>query len=162
MERLFRDLVKLGGSDLHLSTESRPMMRVDGDLKEFEGYDALDAETTLRVLLEITPERNVEEFKESGDTDFAYEIEGLGRFRCNLFQDLKGPGGVYRIIPSSATWRRLRWRSRPPRRAISSLVLSTLPLRGPTKPLALSVEEILAASHVLDASCPSCPMPSHA
>ena len=100
MERLFRDLVKLGGSDLHLSTESRPMMRVDGDLKEFEGYDPLDAGTTLRVLLEIAPERNVEEFKESGDTDFAYEIEGLGRFRCNLFQDLKGPGGVYRIIPT--------------------------------------------------------------
>ncbi len=100
MERLFRDLVKLGGSDLHLSTESQPMMRVDGDLKEFEGYDALDAETTLRVLLEIAPERNAEEFKETGDTDFAYEIEGLGRFRCNLFQDLKGPGGVYRIIPT--------------------------------------------------------------
>ena len=70
MERLFRDLVKLGGSDLHLSTESQPMMRVDGDLEEFEGYDMLDAETTLRVLLEIAPERNAKEFKESGDTDF--------------------------------------------------------------------------------------------
>jgi len=100
MERLFRDLVRLGGSDLHLSTGSQPMMRVDGDLKEFEGHDALDAETTLRVLLEIAPERNTEEFKETGETDFAYEIEGLGRFRCNLFQDLKGPGGVYRIIPT--------------------------------------------------------------
>ncbi len=100
MERLFRDLVKLGGSDLHLSTESQPMMRVDGDLEEFEGYDMLDAETTLRVLLEIAPERNAKEFKESGDSDFAYEMEGLGRFRCNLFQDLKGPGGVYRIIPT--------------------------------------------------------------
>ena len=100
MERLFRDLVRLGGSDLHLSTGSQPMMRVDGDLKEFEGHDALDAETTLRVLLEIAPERNTEEFKETGDTDFAYEIDGLGRFRCNLFQDLKGPGGVYRIIPT--------------------------------------------------------------
>ena len=100
MERLFHDLVECGGSDLHLTSGAHPMMRVDGDLKEFEGYDVLDAETLLRVLLEIAPERNAKEFKETGDTDFAYEIEGLCRFRCNLFQDLKGPGGVYRIIPS--------------------------------------------------------------
>ncbi len=100
MERLFRDLVELGGSDLHLTTGAHPMIRVDGDLKELEGYDVLEAETILPALLEIAPERNVEEFKETGDTDFAYEIEGLCRFRCNLFQDLKGPGGVYRIIPS--------------------------------------------------------------
>ena len=75
------------------------MTRVDGDLKELEGYDVLDAETTLRVLLEITPKRNAKEFEQTGDTDFAYEIEGLGRFRCNLFQDLSGPGGVFRVIP---------------------------------------------------------------
>ena len=100
MERLFHDLVECGGSDLHLTTGAHPLMRVDGDLKELEGYDVLEAETLLRVLLEVAPERNAEEFKETGDTDFAYEIEGLGRFRCNLFQDLKGPGGVYRIIPS--------------------------------------------------------------
>ena len=100
MERLFRHLVELGGSDLHLTTGAHPMIRVDGDLKELEGYDVLEAETILPALLEIAPERNVEEFKETGDTDFAYEIEGLCRFRCNLFQDLKGPGGVYRSIPS--------------------------------------------------------------
>ncbi len=100
MERLFHDLVESGGSDLHLTTGAHPLMRVDGDLKELEGYDVLDAETTLRVLLEITPERNAKEFKETGDTDFAYDLEGLGRFRCNLFRDLKGPGGVSRIIPT--------------------------------------------------------------
>ena len=100
MERLFHDLVECGGSDLQLTTGAHPLMRADGDLKELEGYDVLEAETLLRVLLEVAPERNAEEFKETGDTDFAYEIEGLGRFRCNLFQDLKGRGGVYRIIPS--------------------------------------------------------------
>ena len=100
MEQLFYNLVELGGSDLHLTTGVPPMVRIDGDLKELEGYDVLDAETTLRVLLEITPERNAKEFEETGDTDFAYEIEGLGRFRCNLFRDLKGPGGVSRIIPT--------------------------------------------------------------
>ncbi len=100
MRRLFHDLVELGGSDLHMTTGAPPLMRVDGDLSGLEDYDVLDAETALAVLLEITPERNAKEFKETGDTDFAYEIEGLCRFRCNLFQDLKGPGGVYRIISS--------------------------------------------------------------
>jgi len=100
MDRLFHDLVAQGGSDVHVSSEARPMIRVDGDLKEMAGYEALDAEAAERALLQIAPERNREEFKETGDTDFAYEIEGLCRFRCNMFLDRKGPGGVFRIIPT--------------------------------------------------------------
>jgi twitching motility protein PilT len=100
MERLFHALVEHGGSDLHLSSGARPMIRVDGDLREIEGYEIFDAQGAERVLLEIAPERNRDEFRKSGDTDFAYEIENLSRFRCNLFRDRKGPGGVFRIIPT--------------------------------------------------------------
>jgi twitching motility protein PilT len=57
-------------------------------------------EQILQALLEITPERNAKQFQADGDTDFAYELKGLGRFRCNLFRDHKGPGGVFRLIPS--------------------------------------------------------------
>ena len=96
MERLFHDLVECGGSDLHLTSGAHPMMRVDGDLKEFEGYDVLDAETLLRVLLEIAPERNAKEFKETGDTDFAYEIEGLVPLPL---QPVSGPQGPGRRLP---------------------------------------------------------------
>jgi twitching motility protein PilT len=46
------------------------------------------------------PDKNLDEFDRRHDTDFAYEIEGLARFRCNVFMDRKGMGGVFRIIPS--------------------------------------------------------------
>jgi len=53
-----------------------------------------------KVLLEIMPEDNQKEFEDTWDTDFAYELPELGRFRANCFVDHKGPGGVFRQIPS--------------------------------------------------------------
>ena len=56
---------------------------------------------TMRDLLtSIMPRKNQEEFAASHDSDFAYEIPGLARFRCNIFMDRKGMGAVFRIIPS--------------------------------------------------------------
>jgi twitching motility protein PilT len=52
------------------------------------------------LLFAITPERYREEFQQNHDTDFAYEIADLARFRCNLFMDRLGMGGVFRVIPS--------------------------------------------------------------
>ncbi len=49
------------------------------------------------------PEKNRDEFEARHNTDFAYEIQGLARFRCNVFMDRKGMGGVFRIIPSKMT-----------------------------------------------------------
>jgi twitching motility protein PilT len=100
MDGLLRQLVETGGSDLHLSSDSRPMLRVDGGMRGIDEIGDLPAERVEQLLLSITPERNKEEFRDTGDTDFAYEIEGLCRFRSNLFKDRKGPGGVFRIIPS--------------------------------------------------------------
>jgi twitching motility protein PilT len=98
--RLLHTLVERRGSDLHLSSGSRPLLRIDGDLVEMADHPPVDPATARRMLLEIAPERNREEFEQSGDTDFAYEIAGLCRFRCNLFMDRKGPGGVFRVIPA--------------------------------------------------------------
>jgi len=100
MEKLFHMLVEQGGSDLHMSAECRPMLRLHGELVALETLPELDAASVERILLEIAPERNREEFAEKGDTDFAYEITGLARFRCNLFRDRKGTGGVFRVIPT--------------------------------------------------------------
>jgi twitching motility protein PilT len=76
------------------------MLRHDGDVKPIPGRPAMTAADTERVLWAIGPERNREEFKRRHDTDFAYEIKGLARFRCNWFMDRKGMGGVFRVIPS--------------------------------------------------------------
>ena len=60
----------------------------------------LDGDTVIRLLDPITPEKNKAEFAERFDTDFAYEIPGLARFRANIFMDRKGRGAVFRVIPS--------------------------------------------------------------
>ena len=54
----------------------------------------------MQLLAPIMPEKNRKEFAERHDTDFAYEIEGLARFRSNVFADRHGPGAVFRVIPS--------------------------------------------------------------
>jgi twitching motility protein PilT len=100
MDALFHMLVEQEGSDLHVSADCRPMLRLHGELVDLELLPVIDANSIEKILLEIAPERNREEFAERGDTDFAYEIAGLARFRCNLFRDRKGAGGVFRIIPN--------------------------------------------------------------
>ena len=100
MDALFRQMVELRASDLHLSAGSRPMMRKDGEIQVMPGHDVLTPEQLERVLWPIAPQRNREEFSQRHDTDFAYEIEGLSRFRCNFFMDRKGMGAVFRVIPS--------------------------------------------------------------
>jgi twitching motility protein PilT len=100
MDALFRTMFELRASDLHLSAGSFPMMRLDGEMQRFPGHGVFSAEELERILWPIAPQRNREEFEQRRDTDFAYEIEGLSRFRCNFFMDRKGMGAVFRVIPS--------------------------------------------------------------
>jgi twitching motility protein PilT len=101
VDALFRALVEMRASDLHLSVGSPPMVRHDGVMRVMPGKtEALTPEAMKRLLWPIAPERNQEEFERRHDTDFAYEIAGLARFRCNFFMDRKGMGGVFRVIPS--------------------------------------------------------------
>lgn len=100
IERLFRKMVKDGCSDLHLSADNLPLFRKDGEMVDLGGEERISPERAREMLLEITPDRNRDQFEERRDTDFAYEIPGVARFRCNLFMDRKGMGGVFRQIPS--------------------------------------------------------------
>ena len=100
MDSLFRQMVELRASDLHLCAGTAPMVRVDGEMKPMPQRSVLAAADVERILWSIAPERNREEFRRRNDTDFAYEIEGLSRFRCNFFTDRKGMGAVFRVIPS--------------------------------------------------------------
>jgi twitching motility protein PilT len=76
------------------------MLRQDGDIVPLVGRPPLSPADTERMLWPIAPERKREEYKRRHDTDFAYEIAGLARFRCNFYMDRKGMGGVFRVIPS--------------------------------------------------------------
>ena len=97
---LFRLMLEMKASDLHVSVGSPPLLRLDGEIRTLPDRRPLTAADTERLLWPIVPERNREEWKQRHDTDFAYEIAGLARFRCNLFLDRKGMGGVFRVIPS--------------------------------------------------------------
>jgi twitching motility protein PilT len=100
MDRLLTALVRMKASDLHLSAGCVPQVRHDGEMKPVPGAPVLQGTDTERLLLSIAPPRAREEFQRRHDTDFAYEIPEVGRFRGNLFVDRKGAGGVFRIIPT--------------------------------------------------------------
>jgi twitching motility protein PilT len=101
MDGLLRMLVEHGSSDLHLRVGEPPILRSSGEMQRVEGQSKLDP-TALEVLLSsIMPERNAREFAETNDTDFAYEIPGLARFRANVLRDRKGVAAVFRVIPSA-------------------------------------------------------------
>ena len=101
IDRLFRLMCDVRASDLHLCVGMPPLVRKDGEIQLLEeGAPALDSESLWALLDPIIPERNREEFERRHDTDFAYQVPGLGRFRSNIFMDRKGPGAVFRVIPS--------------------------------------------------------------
>ncbi len=92
-------MVETGASDLHLSAGLPPMLRIHGDLQRVK-YKALENEELKAMLYEITPEEKIKQFEESGDVDFGFELPGLARFRVNIFQQHRGVGAVFRLIPS--------------------------------------------------------------
>jgi twitching motility protein PilT len=99
MDALFRALVQSGASDLHLRSGEPPMLRVHGELRR-EQQAALTPERLEAMLVSIMTPKELGEFRETGDTDWAYEIDGLARFRCNAGRDRFGPMGVFRVIPN--------------------------------------------------------------
>ncbi len=99
MDVLFRTLVQSGASDLHLRSNEPPMLRVHGELAR-QDLPQLSAERLDNMLLSIMTAKEIGEFREGGDTDWAYEIEGLARFRCNAGRDRHGAIGVFRVIPN--------------------------------------------------------------
>jgi twitching motility protein PilT len=101
IDQLLRFMIKSGASDLHLSSNCLPKLRIDGDMHSVsaESSEELTSEQVQGLLEEIVPDQNRDEFSGTRDTDFAYSIDGLGRFRVNVFSDLHGIGAVFRYIP---------------------------------------------------------------
>ncbi len=99
IDQFLKVLVQHSGSDLHLTTGSPPVMRVHGHMQriKFRELTPKDMET---LVYEIMEEDWRARFLDTMDFDFAYEIEGLARFRVNVFWQRKGLGAVFRTIPS--------------------------------------------------------------
>jgi twitching motility protein PilT len=86
-------------SDLHLSTGSPPLIRVDGDVRKLN-IPAFDAKDVNALVYDIMNDRQRKEYEESLEVDFSFEVPNLARFRVNAFNQNRGPAAVFRTIPS--------------------------------------------------------------
>ncbi|MEE2904425.1 MAG: type IV pilus twitching motility protein PilT [Myxococcota bacterium] len=101
IDKVLRTLISCGGSDLHLTADQKPMVRKDGEITELPGgHSVLDSAQIEEWMLQVASKRVREQFRNTHDADFAYEIVELSRFRMNLFVDRNGTGAVIRTIPS--------------------------------------------------------------
>ena len=99
LDAMLRQMVQLGASDLHLSSDSRPIVRLHGAMQPLDGYPSFSANELAEILLEIVDDDAYRDFVENADADFAHAIKGVARFRANYFADRKGMGAVFRQIP---------------------------------------------------------------
>src|SRR5439155_15099106 len=95
---LLKTTVEVGGSDLHLTTDSPPQVRVHGELRRLQMPNLSPADTKSLVYSVLTDAQK-KRFEESFELDFSFGIRGLARFRCNVFSQRGAVGAVYRLIP---------------------------------------------------------------
>ena len=98
LPELLKTTVELDGSDLHLSINSPPQVRVHGDLRRLELPDLSPADTKALAYSVLTDAQK-KRFEETLELDFSFGIRGIARFRCNLFNQKGAVGAVYRQIP---------------------------------------------------------------
>jgi twitching motility protein PilT len=96
---LLKIAVEAGASDLHLKVGSYPMMRLRGTLTPASEQKRLDHEDMVAMAAAVLPTGHREKFKENHEIDLAYSVAGLGRFRCNAFQQRGTIGMIFRVIP---------------------------------------------------------------
>ncbi len=99
IDNLLAELLQRGGSDLHLTVGLPPRGRISGDLQPLAD-EPLSRLTIEPLLREICPAKRWKHFEEHSDLDFAYEVPGLARFRCNYLHNHWGMAAVMRQIPS--------------------------------------------------------------
>lgn len=95
---LLKTTLDLGGSDLHLSIGTPPQVRVDGDLRRLD-LPVLTPDVLKSLAYSVLTDAQKKKFEESLELDMAFGLRGVGRFRCNLFNQKGAVGAVYRLIP---------------------------------------------------------------
>jgi twitching motility protein PilT len=98
LPELLKSTVELGGSDLHLTTNTPPQVRVNGKLGRLQLADLTAAETK-QLAYSVLTDAQKKRFEETLELDFSFGIKGLARFRCNMFNQRGAVAAVYRLIP---------------------------------------------------------------
>jgi twitching motility protein PilT len=97
---LLKTTMELGGSDLHLTTNSPPQVRVHGELQRLL-LPELTAAETKQLVYSVLTDLQKKRFEETLELDFSFGIRGLARFRCNVFNQRGAVAAVYRLIPET-------------------------------------------------------------
>jgi twitching motility protein PilT len=98
LSELLRKMIESGGSDLHITTNSAPMVRVHGVLRPLE-YAELTPAETKQLAYSVLTDAQKHRFEETLELDFSFGIKGLSRFRANIFNQRGAVGAVFRSIP---------------------------------------------------------------
>jgi twitching motility protein PilT len=99
VQQLFKLMVDSGASDLHLTVNSPPVMRINGDVIKVK-MPKLTPLDTKRLIYQLLTEDQKNDFEKNLELDLSFGIKGLARFRTNLFYTKEGISGVFRLIPS--------------------------------------------------------------
>ena len=100
IDSFLRMVAEQKASDLHFHAGVTPMIRHDGDLVQLP-FRPLGDDETRRFLYEVFTPHQKQVFEEEGELDFAYDLQGVARFRVNVMVQSRGPGAVFRIIPNN-------------------------------------------------------------
>ena len=100
LDDLLREAVRRGGTDLHLATGARPKVRIMGDLVELD-YEVITDLTASNLFLPMLDALDRRSFDSNGQIDTSYTLNGVGRFRINLFKQKGASSGVFRVLPNA-------------------------------------------------------------
>src|SRR5687768_6417643 len=98
LPELLKTTVELNGSDLHITTNTPPQVRVHGKLQRLD-LPPLSAADTKQLVYSVCTDAQKKRFEETLELDFSFGIRGIGRFRCNVFNQRGAVAAVYRVIP---------------------------------------------------------------
>jgi twitching motility protein PilT len=99
IDQLLTELVSRGGSDLHVTVGSHPVVRLHGSLKRLEDFPKLTADDTLQMLYRIMSSEQQKRLETQGQIDMSYSIPGLARFRVNAYSQRESLAAAFRLIP---------------------------------------------------------------
>ncbi len=99
IKELLKKVVEAGASDLHIIVGAPPMARLHGGLEPLPGYERLKPEDTQEIIYTVMNEDQVAEFEAEKECDLSFGIEGLSRFRLNVYRDRGSVVGAFRAIP---------------------------------------------------------------
>src|SRR5207247_7910085 len=99
LSELLHKLSELGGSDLHITTGTAPLVRVHGQIRPLDGYHQLTSSETKQLAYSVLTDAQKHRFEENLELDFSFGVKGLSRFRANIFNQRGAVGAVFRAIP---------------------------------------------------------------